>query len=61
MIRRGLLWALLAGVIHYFASGHSGLTLPFAVPSFVTQYFTPLLFLAGLGMVLYGLYLRFWK
>lgn len=58
-MRRGLLWALLAGVIHYFAGGHSGLQLPVAVPGFVTQYLTPLLFLAGMGMVMYGLYLRY--
>ena len=55
-IRRGLLWALLAGVIHYFAGGHSGLNLPVEIPSFVTQYLTPLLFLAGVAMALYGLF-----
>lgn len=58
MIRRGLLYMLLAGVIHYFAAGYSGLALPFAVPSMVTQYLTPVLFLCGLSLGLYGLYLR---
>jgi len=55
-IRRGLLWALLAGVIHYFATGRSGFTLPFEVPGFVTLYLTPLLFLSGVAMALYGLF-----
>jgi len=55
-VRRGLLWTLLAGVIYYFAGGHSGLTLPFEVPAFVNLYLTPLLFLAGVAMALYGLF-----
>jgi hypothetical protein len=59
-IRRGLLWALLAGVIYYFASGDSGLKLPVDVPPFVNEYLTPLLFLAGAGMALYGWFLR-WR
>ena len=57
-IRRGLLWALLAGVIYYFAGGHSGLKLPVDVPPFVNEYLTPLLFLAGAGMAIYGLFLQ---
>src|SRR5215469_6190211 len=57
LIRRGLLWALLAGVIYYFASGNSGLKLPVEIPSFGNMYLTPLLFLAGAGMALYGLFL----
>lgn len=55
-IRRGLLWALLAGVIYYFAAGHSGLKLPVEVPEFVNVYLTPILFLGGVGMALYGLF-----
>jgi len=55
-IRRGLLWALLAGVIYYFAGGHSGLKLPVEVPGFVNIYLTPILFLGGAGMALYGLF-----
>src|SRR6266852_71763 len=60
--RRGLLYMLLAGVIHYFAAGYAK---PFEIPlpapmlPLVTQYLTPLLFLGGLGMTLYGLYLKF--
>jgi len=57
MIRRGLLYMLLAGVIHYFAAGYSGVALPVAVPSMVTQYLTPILFLCGLSLGLYGVYL----
>ncbi|HEY2118656.1 MAG TPA: hypothetical protein VGH37_05680 [Candidatus Acidoferrum sp.] len=57
-IRRGLLWALLAAVIYYFAGGHSSLTPSFTVPGFVTQYLVPLLFLAGVAMALYGAYQR---
>lgn len=55
-IRRGLLWALLAGVIYYFAGGHSGFKLPVEVPEFVNMYLTPFLFLGGAGMALYGLF-----
>ena len=55
-IRRGLLWALLAGVIYYFAGGHSGLKLPMEIPGFVNQYLTPILFLGGAGLALYGLF-----
>jgi hypothetical protein len=58
MIRRGLLYMLLAGVIHYFAAGYSGVALPVAVPSMVTHYLTPILFLCGLSLGLYGVYLR---
>ena len=57
-VRRGLLWALLAGVIYYFAGGQSPLTLPFVVPPFVNQLLVPLMFLAGVAMALYGLILR---
>jgi hypothetical protein len=55
-IRRGLLWAVLAGVIYYFAGGHSGLKLPFDVPNFVNQFLTPLMFVAGAAMALYGVF-----
>jgi hypothetical protein len=58
MIRRGLLYMLLAGVIHYFTAGYSGISLAVAIPSLVTQFLTPLLFLCGLGLGLYGVYLR---
>jgi len=59
-IRRGLLYMLLGGVIHYFAGGYGApvfkMPLPAPVIPLVTQYLTPLLFLGGLGMTVYGLY-----
>ena len=57
-IRRGLLYMLLAGVIQYFAAGYSKLTLPIAVPPLVTAYLAPVVFLSGLGLFIYGFYLR---
>ena len=59
-MRRGLFYILLAAIIHYFAAGYSSLTLPVAIPGFVTLYLTPLLFFAGIGYEFYGalLYLR---
>jgi hypothetical protein len=55
-IRRGLLCMLLALVIHYFASGYSAMDLPFPINPLITVYLTPLLFLSGLGLTLYGFY-----
>jgi hypothetical protein len=55
-VRRGLLWALLAGVLYYFASGASPLKVPIPIPEFVTLYLLPLVFLAGGAMALYGLF-----
>ena len=55
-IRRGLLYMLLAAVIHYFAGGYSALNLPFPIVSVVTSYLSPIVFLGGLGLTLYGLY-----
>jgi hypothetical protein len=58
-IRRGLLYMFLATVIHYFAAGYSApLQVPVFVLPLVTDYLTPLLFLGGLGLALYGFYLR---
>lgn len=57
-IRRGLLYMLLAGVIQYFAGGYSSLTLPIAIPPMVTSYLAPVVFLSGLGLLIYGFYLR---
>jgi hypothetical protein len=45
-------------VIHYFAGGYSAMDLPFPIDPVVTVYLSPLLFLSGLGLVLYGFYLR---
>jgi len=57
-IRRGLLYMLLAGVIHYFASGYSGMDLPLPISPVIPLYLTPLLFFGGLGFVVYGFYRR---
>ena len=57
-IRRGLLYMLLAAVIHYFAGGYSAMDLPFPIVPAVAVYLSPLLFLGGLGLTLYGFYLR---
>jgi hypothetical protein len=58
-IRRGLLYMLLAGVIHYFAAGYAKpLELPVAIQPIVSNYLSPLLFLGGLGLSLYGLILK---
>jgi hypothetical protein len=56
MMRRGLLAVLLAGVIHYFAAGYAmPLKLPLDIIPIVTNVLSPLLFLGGLGLTLYGL------
>jgi len=57
-IRRGLLFMFMAAVMGYFASSSSAWTLPVPVPQLVANYLLPLLFLGGLGLSLYGLYLR---
>ena len=60
-MRKGLLYMLLAGVIHYFAAGYAKpieIPLPASVLPLVTQYGTPLLFLGGAGLALYGLFLK---
>jgi len=49
---------LLAAVIHYFAAGHSAMDVPFPIAPVVTVYLSPLLFLSGLGLTLYGFYSR---
>ena len=57
-IRRGLLYMLLATVIYYFAGGHIPIKLPFSISPGVMAHLAPLLFLAGLGLVLFGLFFR---
>ena len=57
-IRRALLYMLLAGVIQYFASGYSGFILPITVSPIVTTYLAPVVFISGLGLLIYGFYLR---
>lgn len=56
-IRRGLLYMLLAVVVHYLLDRSGSLNLPFAVPP-ITLYLTPMMFLGGLGLALYGLLTR---
>src|SRR5580692_6050786 len=48
-IRRGLLYMLLAVVVHYVLERSGTLNLPFAVPP-ITLYLTPIMFLGGLGL-----------
>jgi len=57
-IRRGLLYMLLGGVIQYFAGGYSSFKVPIGISPIVTTYLAPAVFLSGLGLVIYGLYLR---
>ena len=56
--QRGLLYMLMAAVIYYLASAASPWKSPIPIPTFVNQYLTPLLFLGGAGMALYGLVLK---
>jgi hypothetical protein len=58
-IRQGLLCVLLAAVVHYFAGGYSLMQLPFPIQPIVTIYLSPLLFLSGLGLTSFGLYLQY--
>lgn len=59
LIRRGMLWMLLAGVLYYFAAGYSAFEFPVAIAPILTGWVLPLLFLAGLGLLTYGVYCRF--
>src|SRR5580765_8099917 len=58
-MRRGLLYMLLGAVMYYFAAGYSApIWLPVQVLPAVTNYLLPMLILGGLGLTLYGFYLR---
>ena len=58
-MRRGLLFMLLAAFIYYFAGGYGQpLRIPVEIVPAVTNYLLPLLFLSGLGLTVYGLFLR---
>lgn len=57
-IRTGLLCILLAGLIHYFAGGYSLLQMPYPIQPIVTVYLSPLLLLCGVGLSLFGFYLK---
>jgi len=56
--RSGLLLMLLSAVIHYFAGGYFTMELPVPINSAAATYLAPLLFLSGLSMALYGVFLR---
>jgi hypothetical protein len=51
---------LLAAVIQYLAGGYGGsfLKLPIHILPVVTTYLIPLLFVAGLGLTIYGFFLH---
>ena len=57
-VRRGLLYMLLGLVIYYFAHGYSAMPLPYYINPIVTVYLAPVLFFGGLGLSIYGAYLR---
>ena len=48
----------MAAVMQYFAGGYNAMDLPVQIISPVTAYLVPLLFLSGLGLTLYGFFLR---
>ena len=50
---------LIAAAVSYFARGMSPWTIPVPVPSLVTNLLLPLLFVSGLGLTLYGVYVRY--
>jgi len=56
--RSGLLLMFMSAVIHYFAGGYSTMALPVQINSAVSTYLVPLLFLSGLALTLYNVYLR---
>jgi len=56
--RSGLLLMLMSAVIHYFAGGYGAMDLPIPINSAPATYLAPLLFLSGLGLTLYGVFLR---
>ena len=58
LLRRGLLYMLLAAVIHYFVGGYSGMNLPLPISPVVAAYLSPLLFLSGLGFFGYALFVQ---
>ena len=56
--RNGLLLMLMSAVIHYFAGGYSAMELPPQINPAAFTYLVPLLFLSGLSLTLYGVFLR---
>jgi hypothetical protein len=56
-IRQGLLFMLLAAVIHYFAGGYSAMNLPISIDPLVSVYLSTVLFVCGLGLTVYGIFI----
>jgi len=58
-LRRGLFYMMIVAFIYYLLSANSPLKFP-AVPfaPILTTYLLPLFFLAGLGMMMYGIFLQ---
>jgi hypothetical protein len=54
--RQGLLLMLLAAVIHYFAGGYSVMNLPIPIEPLVSVYLSSILFVCGLGLTVYGIF-----
>lgn len=57
-IRNGLLCVLLGSVVHYFAAGYSAMILPMPISGMVSTYLSPLLLLCGVGLAVFGIYLK---
>ena len=57
-IRRGALYMVLAGVMHYALMQIASMELPVEIPSAVGDYLTAFLFLGGLGLFLFGWILK---
>lgn len=55
-VRRGLFYMMVVAAIYYFFSPNSPLKLPVPFAPILTTYLLPVFFLAGLGMVLFGLF-----
>ncbi len=52
-IRRELLYMLLGATVYYFTTPGSPVPIPFSIPSVVTTYLLPLLFILGVCFAIY--------
>lgn len=57
-IRRGLFYMLLGAVIYYFSGGYSPMPLPVNLSPLVVTYLAPVVFLGGLSLSLYGMFVK---
>jgi hypothetical protein len=57
-LRSGLLLVLMGAAVEYFAGGYGPMAMPDQLRSPVNTYLVPLLFVSGIGMSLYGVFLR---